>query len=93
LPFQLIFQEEALIDIQDAYHWYEEQLSDLGEEFLTELNVVLDNLKHNPQYFSYIFEEYRDARLKRFPYLVIYKIEAKKVYINSVRHSSRKPRF
>jgi ParE toxin of type II toxin-antitoxin system, parDE len=91
LAFQIYFQEEAIIDIQDTYYWYESQLKNLGEEFLDELNAVLEKLKTNPQYFGYSFDEFRDARLKRFPYLIVYKIERNKVYINSIKHIRRKP--
>jgi toxin ParE1/3/4 len=93
VPFKIFFQDEALEDIQDAYHWYEGQLTNLGEEFLKELNKVLDKLEKTPQYYSYSFDEFRDVRLKRFPYLVLYKIDGNKVYINSVRHVSRRPKF
>ena len=92
MAFQIYLQEEAIIDIQEAYFWYESQLRNLGGEFLEELNAVLEKLKQTPQYFGYSFDEFRDARLKRFPYLIIYKIEGNKVYINSVRHIRRKPK-
>jgi hypothetical protein len=89
--FQIHLQEEAIIDIQNSYFWYESQLKNLGEEFLEELYVIFEKLKQNPQYFGYSFDEFRDARLNRFPYLVIFKIEGNKVYINSVRHIRRTP--
>jgi len=92
LAFQIIFQEEAVVDIQDTYFWYESQFKNLGEEFLEELDIIIEKLQQNPQYFGYSFDEFRDARLKRFPYLVIFKIEGNKVYINTVRHIRRKPR-
>lgn len=92
MPFQIIFQNEALVDIQEAYHWYEDQLSELGENFLSELNEIVEKLKRNPQYFGYAFDNFRDARLKRFPYIVVFKISGRVVYINSVKHTKRKPR-
>ena len=91
--FVIILQEEAIKDMQDAYDWYEEQLLNLGEEFLNEIYKAFDKLKRNPQHFGFAFAEFRNARLKRFPYLVIYKIEGNKVFINSIRHIKRKPKF
>ena len=90
--FQLIIQEEALIDIQDTYVWHEEQLPNLGEDFLSELNIVFDKLKHHPQHYGYAFDDFRDVRINRFPYLVVFRIEKKKVFINSIKHTKREPR-
>jgi toxin ParE1/3/4 len=87
--YKIVFQIEALQDIQDAYHWYESQLKDLGEDFLEELEKILTSLKQNPQYFGIAFDDFRDARLTRFPYLIVFKIEGKNVFINSVRHTRR----
>ncbi len=90
MPFQIIFQNEALVDVQEAYQWYEDQLQELGEDFLSELNEILEKLKQNPQYFGYAFDDFRDVRLKRFPYQVVFKISGRNVYINSVKHTKRK---
>lgn len=93
MPYTLHIQEEAQDDIQTAYNWYEEQLPDLGESFLDDLYSTLEKIAIHPEYFSFVFDDFRDASLKKFPYLVVFKIEATKVYINSVRHTKRKPKF
>ncbi len=89
--YQLIFQEEAVEDVKDAYTWYENQLPGLGDDFLTELDKVFIKLAHHPQHYSFVFDDFRDIRTNRFPYLVVFKIEGKTVYINKVKHSKRKP--
>ena len=61
MAFQIYFQQEAIIDIQDTYLWYENQLKELGEDFLEELNIIIDKLKQNPQFLGYSFDEFRDA--------------------------------
>lgn len=93
MSFTLLLQDEAIRDMQDAYDWYEDQLVNLGEEFLEELHAVLDKLKQRPTQYGFYFDEFRTVRLKRFPYLIVYKIQGAKVFINSIRHIKRKPRF
>lgn len=93
MSFQIIFQQEALDDVQDGYSWYEDQLPGLGEDFLNELNTILEKLIQNPQYYGYLFDEFRDVRLKRFPYLVVFKIVNRKVFINSVKHCKQRPKY
>jgi toxin ParE1/3/4 len=91
VSYEIIIQHEALQDIQAAYAWYEEQLPGLGEDFLSELNTFLEKLRKNPQHYSFTFDDFRDVRLKRFPYLIVFRIVQPNVYINSVKHSKRKP--
>jgi toxin ParE1/3/4 len=54
---------------------------------------MLQRIAAHPEYFGFIFDNFRDAALKKFPYLIIFKIEGKRIYINSVRHTRRKPKF
>lgn len=89
--YQLIFQEEAIEDVRNAYAWYEDQLPGLGEDFLTELDKVFEKLAHHPQHYGFAFDDFRDIRTTRFPYLVVFKIEDNIVYINKVKHSKRRP--
>jgi len=86
-------QAEAVIDIQEAFEWYEAQRSGLGVEFIEELESSYDDLCSHPQHYTAINEQFRRLKVNRFPYLIIYEIEGIKVIVNSVRHSSRKPKF
>ena len=52
MTYSIFVQTEAQQDIQQAYDWYEEQLSDPGEEFLEEMYSIFEKLKENPQYFG-----------------------------------------
>ncbi|MBL7732644.1 MAG: type II toxin-antitoxin system RelE/ParE family toxin [Chitinophagaceae bacterium] len=90
MRFILHIQEEAQQDIQDAFDWYEEQRTGLGERFLEELYPLLKTIAANPQYYGFVFAGFRDAALKKFPYLVTYRIEGKHVFVNSVRHTRRR---
>jgi len=87
--FKLIFQDKSLDEVAEAYQWYEGQLQGLGEDFIEELENILQKLRHNPQYFGFAFDNIRDARLKRFPYLVVFEIEVDTVYIIAVRNIKR----
>lgn len=91
MAYQLILQEEAIEDARNAYAWYEDQLPGLGEDFLAELDKVFEKLKQHPQHYGFVFDDFRDVRTNRFPYLLVFKIEGRKVYINSIKHSKRKP--
>ncbi len=41
----LVFQAGVRDEIDEAYTWYEKQQQGLGEEFLTEVQSVLDRIE------------------------------------------------
>lgn len=48
MPRQIILAPEAVLDIHDAYHWYEEQDRGLGDEFLRCLESAFGLIFKNP---------------------------------------------
>lgn len=90
MSYALEIQSEAVIDIQEAFEWYETKREGLGFDFIEEVENGLENISNNPKYYSFISENFRRYKIKRFPYLVVYEIEGASVVVNSVKHSSRK---
>jgi hypothetical protein len=46
--FKYQLSEEAELDIQEGYTWYENKKAGLGEEFLNTLDVAKDAILNNP---------------------------------------------
>ena len=90
MNYNLQIQSEAIIDIQEAFEWYEKQRDGLGFEFIEEIENGYENICKHPSYYTLINADFRRLKIKRFPYLIIYEDV---VIVNSVRHSSRKPKF
>ena len=93
MDFSLEVQFEAIVDIQDAFEWYEAQKEGLGYEFIEELENGFQNICKNPQYYLSINSILRRLRIKRFPYLIIYEILNESVIVISVMHGSKKSKF
>ena len=93
MNYHLQIQSEAIIDIQEAFEWYEKQRDGLGFEFIEEIENGYENICKHPSYYTLINADFRRLKIKRFPYLIIYEIYEDVVIVNSVRHSSRKPKF
>jgi len=88
----LVFQAGVRDEIDEAYAWYETQQKGLGEEFLTEVQLVLDRIDQNLELHVPIHQNVRHSRLKRFPYAVYYRIDPNRIAIIAVHHSNRDPR-
>jgi len=91
MSFSLIVKPEAEKDLQEAYDWYEEQQSGLGDSFIQQVDQVFDQLLNNPKSFQKRYKEVRINLTDQFPFGVHYKIESKRIIVLAVLHSSRNP--
>ena len=90
MSYSLKVQSEAVIDIQEAFEWYEMQNEGLGFEFIEEVENGFENICNHPQYYTSVNVDFRRIKVKRFPYLIVYEIEGDSVIVISVMHTSRK---
>ena len=91
--YHLILKPWAVLMTKEAYEWYEKQKQGLGEEFLEELDSCYDKLQAHPEYFGKIRKNFRQAALKRFPYVVVYEIIKGDVIVFAVFHTKRNPKY
>ncbi len=91
--YSLIIKPRAILMTKDAYDWYEEQKLGLGEEFLDELDGIYNKLSSHPEYFGKVKKNFRQAALKRFPFVIVYEIIKAEVVVFAVFHTSRNPKF
>ncbi len=89
MSLPLVFQAGVRDEIDEAYAWYEEQRRGLGEEFLAEVQRVLDRIEQNPEIYAPIYQTVRHDRVKRFAYTVYYRIELDRIVVIAVHHSKR----
>lgn len=92
--FKLIIKQEAFTDALEAYQYYEKEQSGLGEVFLNTLQLCYNALSENPQYYSYISGDtkqvFRDIKVGKFPYVVVYEIAANSVVVYAVHNTYKK---
>lgn len=91
MPYTISLLPGAAEDIQTSYDWYEAQRAGLGELFLDDLETVYKKLELNPETFSWLDAEQRHASLKKFPFVVIFRLIQQEVYVYAVFHTSRNP--
>ena len=86
------FSERANKETTDAAVWYEERSKGLGNEFLNEVQKVVDVIEKHPKRYRNTKDYYREALVKRFPYIIIYYFTPGILIIVSVFHASRDPK-
>ena len=91
MDYNLLLQTEAVLEIREAFKWYEKLREGLGYELIEEIEDCYKKLITDPERYSFINQTYRRIKTSRFPYLLVYEIEDNNVIIISVRHIKRKP--
>lgn len=91
MTVKLIIAPEVEQDINEAYTWYEERRIGLGEEFLSCVDACVQAICRMPEMYGVVYENYRRALVRRFPYSIFYEYASSIVTIYCVFHNSRNP--
>ena len=87
------FHSEARKEFFEAAEYYEEQVVGLGDDFIDEVEKVLDVIKQQPASGTKITNTERRFLVSRFPYGIIYWAEADQIVIFAVMNLRRKPGY
>ncbi|TAK09981.1 type II toxin-antitoxin system RelE/ParE family toxin [bacterium] len=89
--YRLVSEPRADLDIESAFHWYENEQEGLGLEFLDELRATYDRIVEGPLKYEELRSGIRRALVRRFPYAVYFAAEADVIVVLTVLHASRDP--
>jgi toxin ParE1/3/4 len=82
-------------DISEALSYYEDRSMQAAARFALQLEQTLAELsKHPGQHTPYLGSAiFRRARLKDFPYLIIYRLRGDAIRVTVLKHEKRHPAF
>jgi toxin ParE1/3/4 len=78
-------------DLVLARDWYECGREGLGFEFIDEVLKATNRIELDPEHFSVVYRETRICPVKRFPYIVIFRLVESAPEILAVLHGHRDP--
>ena len=83
----------AEADIREAFTWYRERNALIADAFRAEVFDCIDRIAQAP--LARPADEGGDRKrvLRRFPYAVIYEVQASTVTVLAVAHSRRRPSY
>jgi toxin ParE1/3/4 len=87
------FLSPADIEMSEASIFYEDATFGLGVEFLDEAQRVIDLVREHPKIGQSLDPQLRQAMLHRFPFSLIYAVEAETIVIVAVAHQRRRPGY
>ena len=88
----LVLRPVAEREFDDAVAWYESEREGLGREFRVAIEEYFQRIADNPERFPEIRGEVRRAVVRRFPFVVHFLSEKKRIVILSIFHTSRDPK-
>ena len=86
------FLPEAEQDVEEAFWWYERQRAGLGLEFLLALDAAVSGVLRLPDGHALVARRTRKMLLRRFPFLLLYVLEERRILVTAVFHGRRNPR-
>jgi plasmid stabilization system protein ParE len=92
ISFRVEFTFAAEVEVLEAFLWYETIKQGLGEDFKRSVNSKIELIQQNPQAYSFIYKKIRSAKIKTFPYNIIYRVFDSKIQIIAIFHHSRNPK-
>jgi toxin ParE1/3/4 len=78
-------------DLHEAFIWYEEKETRLGQRFEKSVKSAFGSILNNPLQFPIRYGETRVCFLDRFPYGIHYRVRQNEIIIAAVFHTSQNP--
>jgi plasmid stabilization system protein ParE len=89
MSLPVVLRPEASGDAEEARDHLEAQQAGLGQAFLDRLNEALARIGAMPEMYGVVWRNVRAARLRRFTYVVYYRVHDDRVEVLAVMHGSR----
>jgi toxin ParE1/3/4 len=89
----LDFHPAAVEELIEAARYYEQKGKGLGHGFLDSVDAALATLQRNPALGRADQRGRRRWLIRRFPFLIIYRIQRPSLHILALAHTSRRPNY
>lgn len=91
--YTAVFLRRAYVELLEAWIWYEEKQTNLGDRFKDEVYKRVRQIEENPYRYPEKKKHFRETMITVFPFKIIYRVNRKnkQIAIVSIFHVSRNP--
>jgi toxin ParE1/3/4 len=79
--YRLVITNAAVSDISQAKSWYDDKQAGLGGKFAHRIFQSIDIIQRHPNAYPNKYKHTREIYVRKFPYVIIYSIEAEVIFI------------
>jgi len=92
-PLAIEIVPEAADEAREARIWYAQRSPTAATRFIAELDRAISEIQTAPQRWPAHLYGTRRYILKRFPFLIVYRLSAEKIQIIACQHAKRRPGY
>lgn len=93
----LIVHPDALDEAMNAALYYQAIEPSLGDDLWRQYDCIIETIPERPDRYPLLetvrSPTIRRARLKRFPYMVVYEVVGEDAFVLAFAHTSRRPNY
>jgi len=92
MTYRLIIRPEAEAELAEAFDWYERRVPGLGADLLVAVDTAVGSILSDPLQHPAVYGSVHRALIRRFPYQVLFVVEADVVAVIAIFHGARDPK-
>jgi len=81
----VIFRKQARTEFDEAGDWYEKERPELGSEFMTEIQLLIQRIATTPEQSPMLYRDVRKTVTRRFPYCIYFRARNPAVWQQRVK--------
>jgi len=89
--YKIELSDEAEEDFNNSYNFYAKESQKVADNFLKQVDSCFVQISKNPEGNTYAFGEIRKLVMKKFPFIIYYKVKETIIKVIAIFHSSRNP--
>lgn len=82
---------QAEHELEESLSFYDLISTKIGDKFLNQINECIESILLYPETYKLEFDVYRQAVVKRFPFVIIYTKINSIIFISAIFHTSKNP--
>ena len=87
--FSIIFDDSAVIDLEEAGQWYRERSPGIEKDFLDHGERTFNFIRNNPLQYQRVGRSLRKAKVAHYPYSIFYYILKDRIIVIACLHNAR----
>ena len=93
MPAEVRFHPAAAEEAEAAYRWYRERSPSASSAFLAALERAVLLISEAPERPASYLHATRRVLLRRFPFMIVYRVAGDEVQVIAVAHGRRRPGY